>query len=212
VSLSIVIGRAEPRNSERFPQLLYSAPDVKHDPANHNYARPAVKRGGPQSFLCSAGVIPSSQPCAKPVLPRTGDVKDGAATAKGGLSLTAPSTEACWIPLGPRKFLMPLAGPCFSSGWARRPSQDGMRKDEAERSEGRPCRCSYGRHKLRSDLASSFVPRGTPSARGSGNQSLRLSVYASLAVLSGQGRFLFRPAEFRAINPDTVHDDGKSAR
>jgi hypothetical protein len=111
-----------------LPQLLYSAPDVKHDPANHNYARPAVKRGGPQSFLCSAGVIPSSQPCAKPVLPRTGDVKDGAATAKGGLSLTASSTEACWMPLGPRKFLMPLAGPCFSSGWARRPSQDGMRK------------------------------------------------------------------------------------
>ena len=53
------------------------------------------------------------------------DVKDGAATAKGGLSLTTPSTVACWMKLGPRKFSMPLAGPCFSSG---RPSQYGMRK------------------------------------------------------------------------------------
>ena len=36
-------------------------------------------------------------------------------------------------------------------------------EDEAEQSEGRAYRCSYGRHKLRSDLTSSFVPRGTRS-------------------------------------------------
>ena len=64
----------------------------------------------------------------KSVLPRAGGVKDGAATTKGGLSLTAPSTVACWMPLGPRNSSMPLAGPCFSSGWTRWPSQDGMRK------------------------------------------------------------------------------------
>ena len=64
----------------------------------------------------------------KPALPRAGGVKDGAATTKGGLSLTAPSTVACWMPLGPRTSSMPLAGPCFSSGWTRWPSQDGMRK------------------------------------------------------------------------------------
>ena len=49
-------------------------------------------------------------------------------------------------------------------------------EDEAEQSEGRPYRCSYGRHKLRSDLTSSFVPRGTPPARGGGNQFLRFSI------------------------------------
>ena len=43
-------------------------------------------------------------------------------------------------------------------------------EDEAEQSEGRAYRCSYGRHKLRSDLTSSFVPRGTSPARGGGNQ------------------------------------------
>jgi hypothetical protein len=49
-------------------------------------------------------------------------------------------------------------------------------EDEAEQSEGRPCRCSYGRRKQRSDLTSSFVPRGTSPARGGGNQFLRFSV------------------------------------
>ena len=49
-------------------------------------------------------------------------------------------------------------------------------EDEAEQSEGRPYRCSYGRHKLRSDLTSSFVPRGTSPARGGGNQFLRFSI------------------------------------
>ncbi len=50
-------------NGFTYPELLYSAPDVKHDPANHNSARPTVKRGGHQSFLCSAEVIPSPRPC-----------------------------------------------------------------------------------------------------------------------------------------------------
>jgi len=49
-------------------------------------------------------------------------------------------------------------------------------EDEAEQSEGRAYRCSYGRHKLRSDLTSSFVPRGTSPARGGGNQFLRFSI------------------------------------
>ena len=86
------------------------------------------------------------------------------------------------------------------------------KEDEVEPSGGRPYRYSYGRHKNRSDLTSSFVPRGTPSARGGGNQSLRLSVYSSLAVPSGRCSFLFRPAELRAVNPDAVHDHGKPAR
>jgi len=118
-----------------------------------------------QIFLCSAEVIPSSRPCTKPVLPRAGDVKDGAATAKGGLSLTAPSTVACWMPLGPRKFFDAArrALLLFGMGTEALPVWD--EEDEAERSEGRPYRCSYGRHKQRSDLTSSFVPRGTPSAR-----------------------------------------------
>jgi hypothetical protein len=35
---------------------------------------------------------------------RAAGVWDGAATAKGGLSLTAQSTAVCWIQLEPRKF------------------------------------------------------------------------------------------------------------
>jgi hypothetical protein len=166
----------------------------------------------PQTFLCSAEVIPSPRPCTKPVLPRAGGVKDGAATAKGGLSLTAPSTVACWMLLGPRKFFDAArrALLLFGMDTAALPVWD--EEDEAEQSEGRPYRCSYGRHKQEIDLTSSFVPRGTPSARGGGNQSLRLSVYSSLAVPSGRGSLLLRPAELRAVNPDAVHDDGKPAR
>jgi len=114
--------------------------------------------------------------------------------------------------LGPRKFYDAARRALLLFGMDTKALPGWDEEDEAERSEGRPYRCSYGRHKQRSDLTSSFVPRGTPSARGNGNQSLRLSVYASLAVLSGQGPFLFRPSELCAINPDTVHDDGKPAR
>ena len=159
-----------------LPQLLYSAPWCQARPCQPQSCSPCGKAVLPQTFLCSAGVIPSSRPCTKPVLPRAGGVKDGAATAKGGLSLTAPSTVACWMPLGPRMFfLMPLAGPCFSSGWTRRPSQYGMRKMKRNNLKG--VLAADGRHKLRSDLTSTFVPRGTPSARGGGNRSLRLRGY-----------------------------------
>src|ERR1700730_6925541 len=95
----------------------------------------------------------------------------------------------------------------FGMGTAALPVWD--EEDEAERSEGRPYRCSYGRHKQRSDLTSSFVPRGTPSARR------RKPVFASqclVAVPSGRGSLLLRPAELRAVNPDAVHDDRKPAR
>ena len=148
-------------NANNFRRFSIRPPDVKRDSAGHNYARPAVK-SAPRPFLCSAVVIPSSQPRTKPALPRTGVVKDGAATAKGGLSLTAPSTEACWMPLGPRKFFDAArrALLLFGMGTEALPVWD--EEDEAEQSEGRPYRCSYGRHKQRSDLTSSFVPRGTP--------------------------------------------------
>lgn len=81
------------------PQLLYSAPRCQARLSWPQLCSPCSK-SAPRPFLCSAVVIPSSQPRTKPVLPRTGVVKDGAATAKGGLSLTAPSTEACWMPAG----------------------------------------------------------------------------------------------------------------
>ena len=99
------------------------------------------------------------------MLPRIGVVKDGAATAKGGVSLTAPGTVACWMPLGPRKFFDAArrALLLFGMGTEALPVWD--EEDEAEPSEGRPYRCSDGRHKQPSDLTSSFVPRGTPSAR-----------------------------------------------
>ena len=151
-------------------------PRCQARPSQPQLCSPYSKAGGHQPFLCSAVVIPSSRPCTKPVLPRTGVVKDGAATAKGGLSLTAPSTVACWMPLGPRKFFDAArrALLLFGMDTAALPVWD--EEDEAEQSEGRPYRCSYGRHKQRSDLTSSFVPRGTSSARGGGNQSLRFSI------------------------------------
>ena len=147
----------------------------------------------------------------KPVLPRAGGVKDGAATTKGGLSLTAPSTVACWMPLGPRNSSMPLAGPCFSSGWTRRPSQYGMRKMKWNNLRGvltvaHTAGASSGAISLHPSSREGHLPPG------GGNQSLCLSVYTSLAAPSGRGSFLLRPAELRAINPDAVHDDGKPAR
>ena len=63
-------------------------PDVKHDPANRKHARPAPIPLFGRGHSFAPGLH-------KPVLPRAGGVKDGAATAKGGLSLTAPSTVAC---------------------------------------------------------------------------------------------------------------------
>jgi hypothetical protein len=146
-------------------------------PASHNYARPAIMLSA-QPFLCSAAVIPSSRPCTTPTLPRAGDVKDGAAAAKGGLSLTAPGTVACWMLLGPRKFdAARRALLLFGMGTAALPVWD--EEDEAEPSGGRPYRCSDGRHKQQSDLASSFVPRGTPSARAA-DTSLCVSVSMQL--------------------------------
>lgn len=168
----------------------------------------------PQTFLCSAEVIPSSRPCTKPVLPRAGGVKDGAATARGGLSLTAPSTVACWMPLGPRKFFDAARGALLLFGMDTEALPVWDEEDEAELSEGRPCRSSYGRHKLRIDLASSFVPRGTPLPPEAAETGpcVSASIYTSLAKPSGRCSLLPRPAELRAINPDAVHDHGKPAR
>jgi len=47
----------------------------------------ARDKARPQPFLCPAGVIPSSQPCTKPVLPRAVTVKAGALAPPGGLGL-----------------------------------------------------------------------------------------------------------------------------
>jgi hypothetical protein len=160
-----------------FTQLLYSAPRCQARPCQPQSCPPYGRAVLPQTFLCSAGAIPSSRPCAKSALPRAGGVKDGAATAKGGLSLTAPSTAACWIPLGPRKFFDASRGALLLFGMDTEALPVWDEEDEAELSEGRPCRCSYGRHKLRIDLASSFVPRGTPLPPGGGNWSLRLRGY-----------------------------------
>ena len=63
------------------------------------------------------------------LLPRTGDVKDGAATAKGGRVLDGSEHGSMLGAVETAEvFNAALAGPCFSSGWARRPSQYGMRK------------------------------------------------------------------------------------
>ena len=96
-----------------------------------------------------------------------------------GLNLTAASTAACWMPLGPRKGFDAArrALLLFGMGTQALPGWD--EEDEAERSKGRPRRCSDGRHKQRSDLASSFVPRGTTFRQSGENQSLSLSGYAS---------------------------------
>jgi MAPEG family len=83
-------------------------------------------------------IIPSSEPCIHLVLPRTGGVKDGAATAKGGLSLTAPSTEACWMPLGPRKFFDAARRALLLFGMDTEALPVWDEEDEAEQSEGRP--------------------------------------------------------------------------
>ena len=79
--------------------------------------------------------------------------------------------------LGPRKFFDAArrALLLFGMDTAALPVWD--EEDEAEQSGGRPYRCSYGRHKQRSDLTSSFVPRGTPSARAA-EISLCVSVQA----------------------------------
>ena len=61
---SVRVGLVPPNKANGdFRSFSIRPPMSSTDPANHNYARPTVKRGGHQSFLCSAEVIPSPRPC-----------------------------------------------------------------------------------------------------------------------------------------------------
>ena len=82
------------------------------------------------------------------------------------------------MPLGPRKFFDAARRALLLFGMDTEALPVWDEEDEAEQSEGRPYRCSYGRHKQRSDLTSSFVPRGTPSARGGNRNFVLTSIQA----------------------------------
>ena len=108
---------------------------------------------------------------------------------------------------------MSLTGSCFSPESAQGPSTMGS-EDEVEQSFGRPCRQLNGRSKQTYELTSSVVPRGT-----SFHRSVELecppvdSIGSDLAGLSCCCRGLLPgPAELSAVNPDSVHDNGQSAR
>ena len=195
------------------PQLLYSAPGCQARPGQPQLCSPPHSKAWRTPVIPLFGRGHSFAPALhKPALPRAGGVKDGAATTKGGLSLTAPSTVACWMPLGPRTSSMPLAGPCFSSGWTRRPSQDGMRKMKRNNLRGvltvaHTVGTSCGAISLHPSSREGHLP---PEAA---ETSSCVSVSRiGPAAPSGRGSLLLRPLELGAINPDAVHDDGEPAR
>jgi len=204
------IGRIQWCKTQR-PPLLYSAGRCQVRSSQPNHARPAVKAQRLQAIPLFGRGHSFAPACIKPVLPRTGDVKDGAATAKGGVSLTAPRTAACWMPLGPRKVFDAArrALLLFGMGTAALPVWD--EEDETERSEGRPYRCSAagtncGAISLHPSSREGHLP---PDG---GNSFWRFSACASPAAQSRRCSLVLRPAELRAVNPDTVHDHGKPAR
>ena len=84
-------------------------------------------------------------------------------------------------------------------------------EDEAEQSNGRPCRQANGRSKRTCELTSSIVPRGTSfhCAVEPGFPPIGFD----LSRLSCRCRSLFPgPTELGAINPHAVHDHGQPAR
>jgi hypothetical protein len=83
-------------------------------------------------------------------------------------------------------------------------------EDEAEQSNGRPCRQTNGRSKRTCELTSSIVPRGTSFHR---RVELEFPpIGYDLARLSCRCRGLFSgPPELGAVHPHTVHDHGKPA-
>ena len=132
---------------------------------SQNHARPAIKRSPPRHSVVRlkhsfAPAVHKAGCCraqwrSRPALPRRPE----------GLVLTAVSTAACWMPLGPRKVFDAARRAFLLSGMGTQALPLWDEEDEAGPSGGRPYRCSHGRHKNRNDLTSSFVPRGTSSAR-----------------------------------------------
>ena len=78
-------------------------------------------------------------------------------------------------------------------------------EDEAEQSNGRPCRPTNGRSKRTSELTSSIVPRGTPFHRWVEVEFSPIA-YDPVLLSCGRRRLLPCPAELGAVNPDAVHD------
>jgi len=78
-------------------------------------------------------------------------------------------------------------------------------EDEVEQSYGRPC-VAVGRSKRPSGLTSSIVPRGTPFHRWVELELPPIGI--DLSRLSCCRYGLSGPAEFGAVNPDAVQDDG----
>ena len=78
-------------------------------------------------------------------------------------------------------------------------------EDEAEQSQGRPCRQCDGRSKRTYELTSSIVPRGT-SFHHVVELELPPIVFDSVGLSCR--RDLFGPAELGAVDPDAVHDHG----
>ena len=79
-------------------------------------------------------------------------------------------------------------------------------EDEAEQSNGRPCRPTNGRSKRTYELTSSIVPRGTSFHR---RVELEFPPIGFDPVRLSCCRGLFPgPSELSAVNPDAVHDHG----
>src|SRR6476469_3304446 len=81
-------------------------------------------------------------------------------------------------------------------------------EDEVEQSNGRPC-VAVGRSKRPSGLTSAIVPRGTPFHRWVELELPPIGI--DLSGLSCCRYGLSGPAEFGAVNPDAVQDDGPPA-
>src|SRR5260370_42042120 len=81
-------------------------------------------------------------------------------------------------------------------------------EDEVEQSNGRPC-VAVGRSKRPSGLTSSIVPRGTLFHRWVELELPPIGI--DLSGLSCCRYGLSGPAEFGAVNPDAVQDDGQPA-
>jgi hypothetical protein len=94
----------------------------------------------------------------------------------------------------------------FGIGTSALPSWDF--EDEAEQSNGRPCRLTNGRSKRTCELTSSVVPRGT-----SFHRLVELGfppIAFDPAWLSCCCGFFPSPAELRAVNPDAVPNRKKT--
>jgi hypothetical protein len=101
----------------RDPQaeaLLYSAARSQALPCQPQFCSPCRK--APPAIPLFGRGIPSSRPCRKQLPPRAGGVKDRASDRRRRLVLDGAEHGGMLdTALGPLKFSLPLAGPCFSS-------------------------------------------------------------------------------------------------